>query len=154
ADGGLLLVTHLDTVPPGDASAWTATGGDPYRPTREGERLYGLGSADAKVDLVCKIAALAGIAPERLRRPIRLVGTYGEEIGLVGARDFVERGGAHGMRYALIGEPSELVAIRAHKGYAVYEAELELPDRADAAGGAQRETLRGVSAHSSTPALG
>jgi acetylornithine deacetylase/succinyl-diaminopimelate desuccinylase-like protein len=53
-DGGLLLVTHLDTVPPGDPARWTATGGDPFRPVRDADRLYGLGAADAKVDFVCK----------------------------------------------------------------------------------------------------
>src|SRR5262245_33380756 len=45
-DGGLLLLTHLDTVPPGDRARWTATRGDPFQPTRDGDRLYGLGSAD------------------------------------------------------------------------------------------------------------
>ncbi|MEK8022581.1 MAG: acetylornithine deacetylase, partial [Candidatus Hydrogenedentota bacterium] len=42
-DPGVLLLTHLDTVPPGDHAAWTATGGDPFRPTREGDKLFGLG---------------------------------------------------------------------------------------------------------------
>ena len=44
---GLLLLTHLDTVPGGDPAAWTATGGDPWKPVRDGDRLYGRGSADA-----------------------------------------------------------------------------------------------------------
>ena len=76
-DDGLLLLTHLDTVPPGDVEGWTATGGDPYRPTRCGERLYGLGSADAKVDFVCKAAALAALGPSRLGMRVRIVGTFG-----------------------------------------------------------------------------
>jgi acetylornithine deacetylase/succinyl-diaminopimelate desuccinylase-like protein len=154
AGGGLLLLTHLDTVPPGELSEWTETGGDPFRPTRRGDRLYGLGSADAKVDLICKIAALASIDPARLRRPVRLVGTYAEEIGLLGARDFVERGGTEGMRYALVGEPSELVAIRAHKGYAVFDARIDLEPLAVEIGAEHREVARGTSAHSSTPQLG
>jgi acetylornithine deacetylase/succinyl-diaminopimelate desuccinylase-like protein len=116
---GLLLVTHLDTVPPGDPSAWTATGGDPFRPTGGGDRLYGLGSADAKVDFVCKAHALAA---ERagLARPVRLVGTFGEEIGMLGARWLVESGLTLGFARALVGEPSELAVVHAHKGYAVY----------------------------------
>src|SRR3990167_7303487 len=28
---GLLLATHLDTVPSGDPALWTETGGDPFR---------------------------------------------------------------------------------------------------------------------------
>jgi len=158
AADGLLLVTHLDTVPPGDAAAWSATGGDPFRATRDGDRLYGLGSADAKVDFVCKAIALAR-RRERLARPVRLVGTFGEEIGLLGARWLVERGGTRGMRFALVGEPSELVAIHAHKGYAVFEARVALkPLEPGADPGSEmelrRETIRGVAAHSSAPALG
>lgn len=39
----LLLLTHHDTVPP--TAAWTR---DPFTPTEEGGRLYGLGANDAK----------------------------------------------------------------------------------------------------------
>ena len=63
---------------------------------------------------------------ERFRRRVRLVGTYGEEIGLRGARRLVRSGKTRGFRFALVGEPSELVAIHAHKGYAVYEARAGL----------------------------
>jgi succinyl-diaminopimelate desuccinylase len=155
AADGLLLVTHLDTVPPGPAAAWTATGGDPFRATHDGDKLYGLGSADAKVDFVCKAFALARIDRARLRAPIRLIGTFGEEVGLLGARWLVERGLARGFANALVGEPSELAAVHAHKGYAVFEARVALT-RIDAAAplhGATR-SFTGVAAHSSSPALG
>lgn len=151
---GLLLLTHLDTVPPGDPGAWTATGGDPFQPTRVGDQLYGLGSADAKVDFVCKLAALAEINRAELTRPLRLVGSFAEEIGLRGARALVESGETRGFRYALVGEPSELACIRAHKGYAVYEARIPLPEIARGSGGLEREEFTGTAAHSSTPALG
>jgi succinyl-diaminopimelate desuccinylase len=155
AGEGLLLLTHLDTVPPGAPDDWTATGGDPFRPTRDGDRLYGLGSADAKVDLICKAAALEGLDPGRLRRPLRIVGTFAEEIGLLGARWLVDAGGTAGMLRALVGEPSDLTAIYAHKGYAKFEALVHCPPVARAASAVSREaTLRGRSAHSSTPHLG
>jgi succinyl-diaminopimelate desuccinylase len=153
-DAGLLLVTHLDTVPPGDAAAWTATGGDPFRPTRDGDRLYGLGSADAKVDFVCKALALAA-ERESLERPVRLVGTFGEEIGMLGARWLVETGLTKSSARALVGEPSELALVHAHKGYAVYEARVRLERLADPAGlRVTREIVRGAAAHSSAPELG
>ncbi len=142
---GLILLTHLDTVPPGDPSDWTETGGDPFRPTVVGDRLYGLGSADAKVDMVCKAAALADLDFARLKRPVRVVGTFAEEVGLVGARTFCGSGGTRGFGYALIGEPSELVGIRAHKGYAVFEASLPLvvkPAAKPAAKGAGKRSAR------------
>ncbi len=155
ADDGLLLVTHLDTVPPGDPAAWTATGGDPFRPTREGDRLYGLGSADAKVDFVCKAHALARLDRSAIRRPVRLVGTFGEEIGLIGARWLVENGLAQGFTQALVGEPSELAAVHAHKGYAVFEARVALERLGVGAPlFANARVARGEAAHSSAPLLG
>jgi len=154
AGDGLLLLTHLDTVPPGDPAAWTATGSDPWNPVRDGDRLYGLGSADAKVDLVCKAAALAEVDLGALRRPLRVVGTFAEEIGLVGARELVRSGGVRGFRSALVGEPSELTGIVAHKGYAVFRAAVPLTPLGDAPAGAERLDFCGEAAHSSTPQLG
>ena len=154
AGDGLLLVTHLDTVPPGDAALWTETGGDPFRPTERDGLLYGLGSADAKVDLVCKAAALARLRGRKLARPLRVVGSFAEEIGLIGARWLVESGHLRGFRQALVGEPSELAAIRAHKGYSVFEARIPLPGMSRRPGRVERDDLSGHSAHSSTPHLG
>ena len=150
---GLLLLTHLDTVPPGDAALWTETDRDPFRPTRKGDRLYGLGAADAKVDFVCKALALARLDRSALRRPLRLVGTFAEEIGLRGARHLVATQETRNFRWALVGEPSELVAMYAHKGYAVFEATLR-GDPEAGTGRVRREQIDGASAHSSTPALG
>jgi acetylornithine deacetylase/succinyl-diaminopimelate desuccinylase-like protein len=152
-DGGLVLLTHLDTVPGGDPAAWTKTGGDPFRPVREGDLLYGRGSADAKVDLVCKVAALAQLDPEALRRPVRVVGTFAEEIGLLGTRELVRGGHLEGFRSALVGEPSELMGITAHKGYAVFDARVPLR-RIQGRGRVESLEHTGHAAHSSTPHLG
>ena len=152
---GLLLVTHLDTVPPGESAAWTATDGNPLRPTRVGDRLYGLGAADAKIDFVCKVAALAEIERLSLQRSVRIVGTFGEEIGLLGARWLVDSGLTQGFRYVMVGEPSELAAIHAHKGYAVFEAHVPLEAMAQPTGGRLEQMhFAGQSVHSSTPDLG
>jgi len=35
----LILNDHLDTYPAGDPESWTKTGGDPFRPTRDGDFL-------------------------------------------------------------------------------------------------------------------
>jgi succinyl-diaminopimelate desuccinylase len=152
--GGVLLVTHLDTVPPGDSAAWTATGGDPFRPLRDGDHLFGLGSADAKVDFACKAFALAA-ERESLTRSVRLVGTFGEEIGMLGARWLVESGLTRGSSRALVGEPSELAIVHAHKGYAVYEARVPLEVLSEpGALRASSHVVRGAAAHSSAPELG
>jgi succinyl-diaminopimelate desuccinylase len=152
---GLLLLTHLDTVPPGDTAAWTATGGDPFRPSADGDTLFGLGSADAKVDFVCKALALATIPQDTFRGKVRLVGTFGEEIGLLGVRELVRSGGAAGFRFALVGEPTELACVIAHKGYAAARARVFLPSAAnETPRPAERIAFTGRSAHSSTPRLG
>ncbi len=153
-DDGLILLTHLDTVPPGDASAWTATGGDPFNPTPDGDKLFGLGSADAKVDFVCKATAMAKFRGQELSHRLRLVGTFGEEIGLLGARELVRSGMTAGFAFAMIGEPSELSAIRAHKGYHVFEARIPLVIKQQNDVEAVHLIETGQSAHSSTPHLG
>ncbi len=71
--GGVTLSTHLDTVPPY------------YPPRREGSRLYGRGSADAK-----GIAAAMMVAADQLARAgeerVDLLLLVGEEKGSDGAR--------------------------------------------------------------------
>ena len=69
----LLLNSHLDTVPPGDRRTWTSTGGNPYRPRLDGDRLIGLGTADAKLDWLCKAEALR-LHEETLRRREQALG--------------------------------------------------------------------------------
>ena len=43
ARGGVLLVTHTDTVPGGPRSLWTETGGDPHALAEKSGWLFGLG---------------------------------------------------------------------------------------------------------------
>ena len=59
----LLLLTHLDTVPPGDPGAWRHP---PFGAQLVGTRLYGLGAGDPK-----GCAAAMVVAVETLARPDR-----------------------------------------------------------------------------------
>jgi len=148
----LVLNTHLDTVPPGDAAAWTETGGDPFTATIRDDRIYGLGAADTKLDFVAKVMALAGCGTPR--RDVYLVGTFGEEHGLVGAKEVAAAGLLPRGALAYIGEPSRLQVITAHKGLMVFELTVRFePERREARAGA-RLIFAGRAAHSSTPALG
>jgi len=153
ADGGLLLCTHTDTVDPGALDAWTATQGDPYRMVQEEDRVYGLGSADVKLDALCKLLALDRLRDRTLTRPVHLLCTYAEEVGLVGARDFMS-GAPLQHAYASAGEPSELRIVHAHKGYMVIRVILEDPHASAVSAPAETIYFSGVSAHSSTPHLG
>jgi acetylornithine deacetylase/succinyl-diaminopimelate desuccinylase-like protein len=157
--GGVLLVTHIDTVPGGPVERWTETGGDPWSLTHKDGTLFGLGCADVKLDALCKIEAARRLGDRKLARPFWLVTTCGEEVGLRGARRFAKSPlfAEIRPRHVLCGEPSELRLITAHKGYAVVrctvtDAKARLVSTAGP--GIERLSFAGKAAHSSTPHLG
>ncbi len=150
----LVLNTHLDTVPPGDRSLWTECGGDPFAATIVGDRIYGLGAADTKLDFVAKATALAHC--RRPKRSVYLVGTFGEERGLRGAKEMAESGLLPRRALAFVGEPSGLRLVTAHKGLMVFELEVRFePLRpTERVTAATHAVFVGRATHSSTPALG
>src|ERR1700674_4813614 len=87
---GLLLNTHLDTVGPGLLEGWTETGGDPFSATVKDGRIYGLGSADVKLDFLCKLRAVEKFREKKLKMPVYLVGTCGEELGMFGVKYLIK----------------------------------------------------------------
>ena len=148
----LVLNTHLDTVPPGDLALWTECAGDPFAATIKDGRIYGLGAADTKLDFIAKVAALASTPP---RRDVYLVATFGEEHGLIGAKEIAAAGLLPKGALAFIGEASRCQVITAHKGLMVFRLTIRFtPHRADPSGPARRIVFTGRAAHSSTPALG
>jgi len=152
----LLLLTHTDTVDPGPVAAWTVS--PPFKARRDGDRLYGLGSADAKVDLLAKLLAAERFRGRTLSHGFCVLGTWGEEVGLLGAKEFV-RSGKVQPRFVVCGEPSDLTIIHAHKGYLVARVELGIKANAAPTGSpmgsvVESRTYQGRAAHSSTPNLG
>jgi acetylornithine deacetylase/succinyl-diaminopimelate desuccinylase-like protein len=77
----LILNDHLDTYPAGDPVRWTKTGGDPFRPTREGDFLYARGTSDTRGNLACTLLAVEAIrrAGINLRGTLKCVYTVDEE---------------------------------------------------------------------------
>ena len=149
AEDSLLLATHIDTVPPGDHALWTETGGDPFALAERDGDLYGLGVADVKLDVLCKLAALHRLRTQPLGRGVALAATYGEETGRFGARLLVRS-----LRplpgTVLVGEPSELRPVGGHKGYVEFRVTASTDRPAPAPDLARwRVSFRGVSAHSS-----
>jgi acetylornithine deacetylase/succinyl-diaminopimelate desuccinylase-like protein len=152
--GGVLLVTHLDTVPAGPG--WQS---DPWTLTEKEGWLFGLGVADVKLDALCKAEAARRLQGRTCARPFWLLGTFGEEVGLRGATHFVRSADFADVRPAqvLCGEPSELKIIDAHKGYCVVRCTLrDHKARLVSSAGPGVESMRfaGKAAHSSTPHLG
>jgi acetylornithine deacetylase len=133
--GGLTLSGHLDTVPFGEAD-WET---DPLALTRRHGRYYGRGVCDMKGFLALAIEQFAGMKDVELRQPLVLLLTYDEELGTLGARQFVETWtGAEPLpRATVIGEPTSLEVVRLHKGH------LKL-----------RVVIRGRAGHSAYPGSG
>src|SRR3954463_1770645 len=75
------LCGHLDTKPVGDAASEWRT--DPFAPTIEGDRLFGLGSTDMKG--ACAAMVLAGAAfarvADKVAGSLSLIFTVDEEYG-------------------------------------------------------------------------
>ena len=130
--GGLVLAGHTDTVPC-DESLWSV---DPFALARRDAKFYGLGSCDMKGFFPLALAAAQRHAANRLQQPLTIVATADEESSMDGARQLVECGVPKAAA-AVIGEPTGLCPVRAHKGVAMLSI-----------------VVRGTSGHSSNPALG
>lgn len=146
----LLLNTHLDTVPAGDAALWTKCEGRPLSLTQRDGFLYGLGTADVKLDFVCKLLALERLQGEPLQRTVILAGTYGEETGRWGAH-LLARVLKPLPAMALVGEPTVLRPCPAHKGYMEIRVTAAHTGRSLAPAPCWRLRFDGVAAHSSQP---
>ena len=123
----LALVGHTDTVPydPNWAEATNLT-------ERDG-KLYGRGACDTKGFIA---AALTAVENARPGKPLALIFTADEEVGLVGAKKLAQAKPLR-VRYSIVGEPTSLKPIRAGKGYSLAEV-----------------IVKGREAHSAYPALG
>jgi len=132
---GFILSGHMDVVPAGEPG-WTS---DPFTLRAEGRRLYGRGTSDMKGFLACALAALPSLAAYPLARPIHLAFSYDEEAGCRGVRHLIDQLPRLCARPqgCIVGEPSGMRPVRAHKGKA-----------------AARIEIRGRSGHSSRPDQG
>ncbi|MBN9555088.1 MAG: acetylornithine deacetylase [Alphaproteobacteria bacterium] len=116
-DGGYVLSGHTDVVPV-DGQDWSS---DPFKPEVRGTRLYGRGACDMKGFLGVAMALAPEIAEAKLKRPIHLALSYDEEIGCNGVIGLLEDLKAQAIKPALaiIGEPTLMKVVGAHKGGAV-----------------------------------
>ncbi|KSB88960.1 acetylornithine deacetylase [Caulobacter vibrioides] len=117
-EGGVVLSGHTDVVPV-DGQPWSS---DPWTLTERDGRLYGRGTCDMKGFLALALAAAPDLAAGDLKRPVHLAFSYDEEVGCLGAPDMIEVIARDLPRPALVvvGEPTDMVAVQAHKGIASY----------------------------------
>lgn len=132
----LMLDSHMDTVDVADPQAWSV---DPYGAVVTDGHLYGVGACDMKGGLAASVygAALLGGLRERLSGSI-LVACVGLKEPSEGtcSQACIEELGTR-PDWVVIPEPSNLHVVRAQRGH----LEMVL-------------TVKGRSAHSSTPELG
>ncbi|MCA9216327.1 MAG: M20 family metallopeptidase [Planctomycetales bacterium] len=120
---GLAYFCHSDVVPADD---WSLSHG-PYELTELDGRWYGRGSCDMKGSAACMLAAVARIDRQQLSAPFYFICTADEEIGFGGARHFVNNDDVYGELIerqppVIIGEPTSLRVVYAHKGIHVFRA--------------------------------
>jgi acetylornithine deacetylase len=126
----LALVGHTDTVP--YDPNWT----EATNLTERDGKLYGRGSCDTKGFIAAALSAVETIDLKNLNKPLALIFTADEEIGLRGAKHLAQLKPFR-VRYSIVGEPTSLQPIRAGKGYSLAEV-----------------IVKGREAHSAYPALG
>ena len=117
--GGIVLSGHSDVVPV-EGQPWTS---DPFRLVERDGRLYGRGAADMKGFIGCVLALAPEIAAARLDRPIHVALSYDEEVGCVGVRPLIALIGRAlpRPRLVIVGEPTEMKVVNAHKGISQQE---------------------------------
>lgn len=158
----VMFQTHLDTVEPGIYSLWTETDRNPFNATIKDGKIFGLGTANSKLDYVCKLWAIRELGNKSWKRPFVLVGTFGEESGMLGAKKLLQTKAVNA-KMAVVGEPSGLKLVTACNGIAVLdffvpfdegEKHYRLEHSQAESTSTHSRIFRGRAAHASTPDLG
>ena len=128
--GGLAYFCHTDVVP---ANRWTGpanqtpetreTESDPFQAVIHDDRLYGRGACDMKGSAACMLSAIKQVDRSQQVAPLWFVATADEEVGFVGAKHMVQHCAGYEQLaaadpVAIIGEPTSLNIVYAHKGIA------------------------------------
>ena len=117
-DKGIILSGHTDVVP-AIASEWTS---DPFIAMEKNNKVYGRGTCDMKGFIACTLAVAPLFASKKLKAPIHFSYTFDEETGCLGAplvlADLKKRNISFSA--CIIGEPTNMKVINAHKGYNEY----------------------------------
>lgn len=135
APGGIILSGHTDVVPVDD-QIWATP---PFTLSERNGHWHGRGTADMKGFIACCLALLPEFCARPLKRPIYYVFSYDEEVGCLAAPALAAHVAALNCAPALaiIGEPTEMQVVQAHKGVQSFET-----------------TVTGKEGHSSHPERG
>lgn len=133
--GGVAYFCHTDVVPAegwvgiqeSDSQQVPAQPQQPFEPVIMVDRLYGRGACDMKGSAAAFLAAIEKCPVEDQAAPIYVVATADEEVGFYGAADVAARSQLYRQLVeekaaGIIGEPTELSVVHAHKGMYVLKA--------------------------------
>lgn len=117
AGRGLAYFCHNDVVP---VDSWSFADAGPWQATLKDGRVYGRGSCDMKGSLACLFAAIERRSTPVIA-PLYVFCTADEEIGFHGARKVAAESKLYQevvsqQLNTVIGEPTELRVVHAHKG--------------------------------------
>ena len=155
----LLLQTHLDTVHAGHFSQWTQTQSNPFNASIYNDLIFGLGTADVKLDFLCKIEAAKEFVGRPMRMPFVLVATFGAQTGMNGAIRLMRRKKLKAA-FAVVGEPTRLRLVNGGTGLALVEISIPFSEEErlyrrnhdlNESTSSQSRMFGGRAAHSSDP---
>ncbi len=117
-NAGIILSGHTDVVP-AVSNEWTY---DPYIATQKDEKVFGRGTSDMKGFIACTLAVAPLFKSKKLKYPIHFSYTFDEETGCLGAPLVLTNLKKKNIHFSscIIGEPTNMKAIIAHKGYNEY----------------------------------
>lgn len=133
-EGGVVLSGHTDVVPV-DGQPWSS---DPWVVTERDGKLFGRGVADMKSFAAIVLAHVDEALAANIKRPMILALSYDEEVGCLGAPSMIAEivRDAPKPAAAIIGEPTSMKVISAHKSIRSFfvevtgrEAHSSLPDQ-------------------------
>lgn len=123
----VILSGHLDVVPPGDPTTWTA---DPWGAEIRDGAMFGRGACDMKGGVAAILAAVRGLRDagelELLHGELMVVLVPSEEDGGQGTLAAIRAGATANL--AIITEPTNLDVVVAHAGAITFQ--LTVPGRA------------------------
>lgn len=119
---GVVLSGHTDVVPVA-GQQWKT---DPFQTVEKAGRIYGRGTADMKGFLAAVLSAVPHMVDMPLNAPIHLAFSYDEEVGGLGARDLAPAIASLPARprFCVVGEPTGMQVVTAHKGIGTYTAQI------------------------------
>ena len=134
-DRGIILSGHTDVVPASPKN-WTS---DPFIARKENNKVYGRGTSDMKGFIACTLAIAPLFGSKKLKSPIHFSYTFDEETGCLGAPLVLSDLKKRNINFSacIIGEPTNMKTITAHKGYNEYKT-----------------NFTGLSGHASNPESG